>query len=291
MKKLLTLLFLISAAVSTFVFQGCGDPEVSLNAVYQPKIAVQAFVYPGEKVKDIRIYRNFPLNTVTDSAKITVKNATVTLNGIPLVYSEATAAYGNNSILIEQGKQYTLEVSAVIDGQALTTRGTTTVPTGRFVLPVKNYGVVPYGEQGVPIKLIPGVITDFYAFSILPKVANLDNFIYNNLYNSRITRQKLMEEGLGNFIFQFKFLKDMLPSTTDTLVVPIKGFDTWFYSDYRVIVYAGDTNFKNFVLTAGSVKELDGNFHTPLMNLDGDGIGVFGSAIRDTAYFTIRNTP
>ena len=35
------------------------------------------------------------------------------------------------------------------------------------------------------------------------------------------------------------------------------------------------------------VQEIDGNFHEPVFHIDGDGIGVFGSAVTDTVYFSV----
>ena len=63
--------------------------------------------------------------------------------------------------------------------------------------------------------------------------------------------------------------------------------DTWFYSSYTIIAYAGDSNFKNYFMTAPAVQEFDGNFHEPIQIFQGDGIGVFASAIRDTIKFTL----
>ena len=56
---------------------------------------------------------------------------------------------------------------------------------------------------------------------------------------------------------------------------------------YRAVVYACDENFRLFLLTYDSVQEFDGNFHEPIMNFTGDGIGVFGSCIADTVYFKV----
>jgi len=35
------------------------------------------------------------------------------------------------------------------------------------------------------------------------------------------------------------------------------------------------------------VQEIDGNLHEPAFHIEGDGIGVFGAAVADTAYFEI----
>jgi len=58
--------------------------------------------------------------------------------------------------------------------------------------------------------------------------------------------------------------------------------DFRFYDDYEIIMYAADKNYKDFHITYRNVMELDGNFHEPKFNIEGDGIGVFGSIIADT---------
>lgn len=70
-------------------------------------------------------------------------------------------------------------------------------------------------------------------------------------------------------------------------VLHIRSNETWFYGKYTVVAYAGDTNFKDYVMTAPSVQEADGNFHEPILIFKGNGIGVFASAIADTATFTV----
>ena len=62
-----------------------------------------------------------------------------------------------------------------------------------------------------------------------------------------------------------------------------------FYGRYRAIIYAADENFKDFFLTHSTTQELDGNFHAPAFHIEGDGVGVFGSAIADTVFFEVLN--
>jgi hypothetical protein len=77
-------------------------------------------------------------------------------------------------------------------------------------------------------------------------------------------------------------------SKADNINVEIEWINIWFYSKYRVIVYAGDQNFRNFSTTNQELQEMDGNFHAPIVDIKGDGIGVFASAIADTLTFTIK---
>ncbi len=67
----------------------------------------------------------------------------------------------------------------------------------------------------------------------------------------------------------------------------IDSRNTPFYGTYTVVAYTCDQNFKDFLLTAPNVQEVDGNFHEPVETFQGDSIGVFGSATTDTLRFTL----
>ena len=56
----------------------------------------------------------------------------------------------------------------------------------------------------------------------------------------------------------------------------------WFYTEYRLTTMACDVNYKEFLQTYNDVQEEDGNFHEAKFNIEGDGIGVFGSVVLDT---------
>ncbi|MBK6682509.1 MAG: hypothetical protein IPG53_22185 [Ignavibacteriales bacterium] len=58
-------LYIAAVMVVALLFlNGCGDPSVDpLSFSYEPKIVVNAFIYPGEEIKDIVISRNFPLSS------------------------------------------------------------------------------------------------------------------------------------------------------------------------------------------------------------------------------------
>ena len=77
------------------------------------------------------------------------------------------------------------------------------------------------------------------------------------------------------------------PLTASTSTWEVGWFHLWFYTTYRIIGYAGDENLKNYFLTHGNVQEMDGNFHEPEFNIEGEGIGIFGSVIADTLEITI----
>jgi len=273
-----------------FMIASCGDPQVDITAVvYQPKIVVQGYVYPNEEIKHVKLTRNFPLETTINQEDLILtpsKNSvTINVNGIGLQFHTVTQSYFTNAITANFGETYTLTVSAVIDGEQLQTTSSTTVPLEGFSLLSTDLGTIEYRTPiSFQFNSSPG--TDFYAFSINPDLASVENFIYDNPFFPNLEPSDV-EDDLNSFRFQFDVLinVDSTPGTTREYV--LTGFDTWFYSTYKVIVYAGDKNFKDYVLTASNVQQFDGNFIDPRMYFAGDGIGVFGSAIRDTVTFNL----
>lgn len=268
------------------IFSSCGDPDVEITGVeYIPKLVVNAYLYPGKPVYGVQIMRNFPLNQSIDTTSLFPSDVQVSINGVPLKFNWMYRFFYHDSIIVQKGMTYTLKASGKIDGKLLTTSGSTSVPDGELKLLQKDLGVFYYGDS-VMVKLFPSTNSGFYAFSIIPDTATFENFAFENKYLPNI-EQKDLEESFNNFRYQASYILNVQSSTKDTLLHQIKEFNSWFYSSYRVIVYAGDENFKNFVLTSKNVKEFDGNFHEPKLNLVGQGIGVFASALVDTLRFTL----
>jgi len=268
------------------LYWGCGDPKVDLTEVaYEPKVVIEAYLYAGEPVKDIRIMRNFPLNQSVDSLSLFVRGASVRINGAVLDFDTVSRTYFSNTLVIQKGVSYSLEVEASIAGNMLSATSTTVVPADGFTLITKNFGDVLYDTE-IPVTFVPSSSNNFYAFSIKPAVATLDYFIYDNHYMPNIKSDEMLKE-FNRFKFNMSWLQDATTDKTIKVTQLIKGFDTWFYGAYTTIMYVGDINFKDYILTGKNVQETDGNFHEPKTHILGDGIGVFASAIRDTVRFTI----
>jgi hypothetical protein len=276
--------------IATTIVISCGDPVVDISGItYQPKIVVHGYVYPDEDIKQIRIMRNFPLDRVIDPGELLLtpggNGVIAKINGVNLHYDPVTRTYLTHNITAQNGATYTLEVTGVIDGEQLQTSSITTVPLEGFSLLETELGTITYRNPPT-FRFTPSPGIDFYAFSIIPDTANVENFIYDNPYFPNI-EQEDVEENLDDFRFQFDVVinANSTPGTIHTYEV--HELDTWFYTSYKVIVYAGDNNFKDYVLTASNVQQPDGNFIEPRMYLTSDGIGIFGSAIRDTVTFNL----
>lgn len=284
----------LSAVLLTAIIllNGCGDPSVDpLSFSYEPKIVVNAFIYPGEEIKDIVISRNFPLSSKIDTNRFVLtpveNKVVVTINGTLLDYDPVRKSYGTNKVAVEYSTLYKLEVSAEIDGKMYSASSETKTPALEFSLVSTNLGVFKYTDETIPLvefSTIPGV--DFYLISVLPENPTLENFIYDNSYMPNLEK-KDVEKDFNNFVFQSVMAQNIITASPVNYGIGIRRFHSWFYDTYKVVVYAGDQNFRNFAITAGNVKDLEGNFHEPLINIKGDGIGVFASAVKKVASFTI----
>jgi len=268
----------------------CGDPAVDVLSVeYDAKITVEGYVYPGEQIKDIILTRNFRLEQPIDTSKIillpTENEVVASINGTPLMFDPVSLTYYSN-LTADYNTSYELVVKAKIEGRQLETSSVTTTPAPGFDLVQNNLGDVVYRSQPLEFgfKTSPG--TDFYAFSIRADNPTLENFIYDNPYIPNLER-KDVEDSFNEYRYQYNLLLNVDSYSSVPLEYEILGLDTWFYTSYTVIVYAGDRNFKDYLLTAKDVQQPDGNFVEPKFHFSGDGIGIFGSAIRDTLTFNL----
>jgi hypothetical protein len=287
--------------ITITLIAGCGKGEVNItNASYSPKIVINAYIYGGQKVQDIRISRNVPLNQGIDTTKIILSEAIVSITDLgnnkeylltynPLRYSYE---YMGNDFIIEYGKSYKIDVQAIIDGKNLHAISTTTVPLSGLKADKQDLGIMAYRQtdalgniEKINVSFRPSDNSAATILSIVSLDASATSFIYNNYYYLETDTQKI-NNALNRYAQNFTYQLGIASGTQD-FNIPIDWFTIWFYGRYRVIIYAADKNFYDYFITAKNVMELDGNFHDPRMHIDGDGIGVFGSAVSDTAYFTI----
>jgi len=294
--KFLILLALISLAVI-----GCGEGSVDINeAKYEPKIVMQGFIYPDKKVEGIQITRNFPLNQNVDVTTLFLYNANVTLTNLStneidtLKFNFKNFSFedDDNNFQITEGLEYKLNVSAVIEGKLLQASSITKVPYKGLKIDENFLGDMKYREKDAGgnvksfnISFTPSPQGEFYAFSIIPLDSTIEDYIVDNAYTDAHHKDDYKKE-LDKYRKQMAWMQNV-NSNAEKLNFPIEWFYIWFYGRYRVIIYAADINYKDFLLTYNQVQEFDGNFHEPKFHIEGDGIGVFASAVVDTTYFEI----
>lgn len=282
----------------------CGKTSVSIDkSTYEPKIVIAGLLYPEKPISNIKITRNFSVGAEIDKNDISLQNANASITDVKsgvkylLSYNQDSAyfEYLNSDLQIFYDNSYRLDVSATIDGINLTASSTTTVPSKGMTIVQDSsiFGRMIYRQKTVDGNLIMPTIaylqsdnTAFYLVSISGREANTENFIYENPFGMDIN--KPLDNGADIEQFQYQFTSDMrYNSENDLAKIEINWFQIWFYTEYRLILYATDQNYYHFFVTHQSVQEIDGNLHEPVFDIEGEGIGYFGSAITDTLYLEI----
>ncbi|NOY59431.1 MAG: DUF4249 family protein [Calditrichaeota bacterium] len=280
----------------------CGDAVINLDKeTYSPKIVIDGYVLPHHKVDNIRISRNFPLNEKINIMDFPLKDANVSITDLnagknyPLTFNfgQLGFEYRKSDLEIKEGNSYRLSVSAEIDGKKLTASSTTTVPLDGFHIDrnVSQLDPLKYREKDengdlrfFTISFKHSASTDFYALSIVAQEASMETFIEDNMFG--LEKKELDEDFLNRLKYEASWAQTSRSSDGIT-TIKILWLDTWFYGQYRAILYAGDNNFKQYFLTHNNVQDIDGNLYEPKFFIDGDGIGVFGSALADTVHFNV----
>ncbi|HEX9654959.1 MAG TPA: hypothetical protein VGA99_14720 [bacterium] len=287
------------AVFSAFI-TACGEGTVNITDVkYQPKIVIEGILVPQQLAR-VRLRRNFPLDATIDENQIILQDAQAAIRDAggqshPLQFNAQNNYYEAPDLIINYGETYTLDVSATIDGQPLSATSTTTVPAaGLEILEDKSLlGSMAYRQRDANGEVInfritfnrsPG--TTYYAVSYTALDADTATFIYDNPFGD-VSVEDVVKD-FNDFRYNFDWIQDT-PTTPGESAIEVFSFFTWFYGDYRAVVYAADRNYRDFLSTYNQVQEIDGNFHEPAFHFEGggDGIGVFGSAVVDTAYFTV----
>ena len=290
--------------ISFMLWYSCGKTSVTIDErTYEPKIVIIGYLYPERPVSNIRITRNFPVGTTIDKNQIALSEANVTLTditsniGYELTYNPISFAfeYTEDNLEIDFGKSYRLDVFANVDDSDLQASSVTTVPEEGLEIDRENsvYGNIFYRETDENGKLIQPQVayrqsenSAFFLLSISALDADVETFIYENPFGLDIKEVIENEGKIENFQYQFRWTKPENQNGGFS-IIEISWFQLWFYSPYRLVLYAADENFYHFFSTHRNVQSVDGNLHEPLFHIEGDGIGVFGSAVIDTLSLNI----
>ncbi len=196
---------------------------------------------------------------------------------------------------IDYGKIYRLDISANIDNSDLLASSTTTVPEKGLEIDRDNsiFGDLFYRETDETGKLITPQVaykqsenSAFYLLSISALDADIHTFIYENPFGLDINDVLEQDGKIENFQYRARWTRPENQNGGFS-IMEISWFQIWFYGPYRLVLYAGDENFYHFYNTHRNVQNIDGNLHEPIFHIDGDGIGVFGSAVIDTLSLNI----
>jgi hypothetical protein len=263
---------------------------------------VDGIIMPGQPAQNIRITRNFALNQNVDFTEFFITDAVVSItdmesgNDYPLTYNPLTGSYESNDgdFIVEYGKSYQLSVQATVAGTELSTTAVTKVPRDGFGIREEESALTPlkYRERdgNEDLKLFTlafdrSIDTDSYIASIVALDASKETFVTDNPFDIEV--EDLDENNLfGLLQHQSQWLQTQTGGEGFSQL-ELLWYSLWFYGRYRVILYAADENLKDYFLTHKNIQDIDGNLWEPKFHFDGDGIGVFGSALADTVYIEV----
>jgi hypothetical protein len=305
-KKMKTIINMLSLLLLVSIIIGCGDATMEPgNESYEPRIVIEGYLHAGENIDRIYISRNFPIDAdltrysiLPDPEKTIVKITDLESdNEFHLIYHEAEEEdwndyywmYPGSDFVAEFGKTYQLDVWSEIGGKQLHASSITTVPKEGFEILSLNSNRFKYREKDSEDNIMNFEFeinrsngSTFYTAAIEALNPTLENFIYDNPYEEK-------EPGDVNLVddaFTYSVIHHA-PEVSGESVMEL-GWEVFnFYDRYRIIVYAADDNYKDYLITHNNVMEMNGNFHEPKFNIDGDGIGVFASIITDTVYVEV----
>lgn len=284
------------------LFYSCGESVVEIGeGTYIPKIVMEGYISPGQKVKDIKITRNFPLNSRPDAKSLLLADADVKLTDLQinkeyqLTFNPQRFSfeYNGTDLSIGYEKSYKISIKALVNGKSLNASSVTKTPGKGFKIireesmldSMKYYQKDLTGNvQQFKLAFAPSPGNGFYGISIVALEATLESFVFDNPFVQ--VKMDDLKKNFDRYKYQSKWLQNVKSDET-RINYNIEWLDTWFYGKYRLIIYAGDENYRLFMLTYRGVQEFDGNFHEPRLNIAGDGIGIFGSVIADTVYFKV----
>ncbi|HOP49032.1 MAG TPA: DUF4249 family protein [Ignavibacteriales bacterium] len=271
-------------------FIGCGEGIVDINDIsYEPKIVVEAMIYPGQKVNNVKISQNFPLtNSYVDKLNIYISNAEVYIYSgqqkYQLTYDPVTKSYyyAGNDFVIDFNKTYRLEVKATIDGKNLFCSAETYTPAENLIVDVnktiKNDDTIRYRSNKLPIVTFKPISNiNFYpiANTFVEKADSL-SFISENIFG---LEYKDIKDKIVDYKERYTWLQN-IKDVSFFISKSLDWFDFIFYGKYKLTLYAANQDYQSYLLTASRTQEIDGNFHEPRFNILGDGIGYFASAVK-----------
>ncbi|HOL80136.1 MAG TPA: DUF4249 family protein [Ignavibacteriales bacterium] len=285
MKKIFIIIALV--LIST-ILTSCGEGKIDITDIdYEPKIVVEAMLYPGENVKGIKISRNYNLslssvdkdNIYLNDADVTIIDGSIRYN---LLYDAATKSYyytGNN-LVIGYNKNYKIEVKATIDGKELFCWAETSTPNDSLViykdLSIKNDDTVIYYKSKLPTITFKSISNiQFYAIANdYIGVADSNSFINDNILG---IKYEDIKEKIVDYKNRYTWLQN-IKDINFPISKSLDWFDFFFYGKYRLTIYAANNDFQQYFVTAQNTQEMDGNFHHPRTNIRGDGLGYFAAA-------------
>jgi hypothetical protein len=289
-------------SILVIILLSCGEPTVDLNSnLYKPLIVVDSYLIVGQKVENIFIKRNFNIASVNADNRY-IDNATVSITDLSnnqkstLIYQTAQKSYSdqtNTLGLVKEKTAYRIDVEATIDGKTLSTSSTTNTPSNGFCIINKSDQMKKY-----PVSNDDRYSNRFAIDFTLSNDATSYIFIFKALDTKpssyiRFPRNVYLaaEVSDADFIYEVGEISHLAIQNLNSDISSYNKKIEWsnfnFVSRYRVMVLAVDKNYKDYFYTVNDIQDIDGSFVHPQFHFEGDGIGIFGSAVADTIFFEV----
>jgi hypothetical protein len=289
--------------ILTTIIGGCGKATMEpVNESYEPRIVIEGYLHAGKNIERIHITRNFPVNA--DLSKMSlIPDPEETIVGLTdletsqhysleFEYDDTNMledyywTYKGSDLVVQNGKTYQLDVQTIIDNKILHASSVTTVPEAGFDIISINEKSLKYREKVTDkvirhfeIEINRSRGTSFYAAAIESVNPSIESFIYDNPYEDiKPGDVDLIDDALNYEVIHHA------PEINGISQIIVGWHNFKFYDMYRIIIYAADENYKDYLMTYRDVMEMNGNFHEPKFNIEGDGIGIFASFDADTVY-------
>lgn len=278
----------------------CGEPTVDLDkSLYEEKIVIEAFPEIDKVIRNIRITRNFPINVDINFSELIISDAIVNIEDLStntneqLDYSPLAGSYedSDNSFgIIKRNTRYRLTVSATINGKNLTASSVSLSPAEKVAIELTSQDKLKYfsnfGNDLFKYRITPVSNAEIYVSSLQALSYNFSDFIKppTNVYirDNEDVKNEANFNGIKKDLSRSIDAYINAPAGLQKFEREILWWDLHFYSQYRLIVFTGDQNYEDYLMTYRNVQGQDGNLREPKFKIDGDGIGVFSIVSADT---------
>ncbi len=293
--------------IITVLIYSCGTASFEVqNKSYEPRIVIEGFLVANQGEQKIYISRNFKLdanlntmNLLPDPDDTEVSITDLQTNNMHHLQFRNDENDGDNDaywtfregddMAVLPGYSYRLQVNTCIEGRDLYAASTTKVPQAGFDLIGQNFQELAYRQKNehgqvmnFELQIARSPASNFYVAEYQAVNPLLENFIFDNPF------QEMKPEDVN--IVNHSYNYEVMHHTAEDQGQSVMQLHWWgirFYGLYKAVVFVADDNYKDYLITYNDVMEMDGNFHEARFNIEGDGIGIFGSMIADTTYFEV----
>ncbi len=271
-------LLLAMTIISSAFLAGCDNP---IQTAYTDQLVVDGFIYANEPVDSIVLHRTTPFGQYYDDLDYAIDGATVTItvdgDAHTLLPTGLKGRYylPSSDLIVQGGKTYYLTVSAPNEqnGGTITATASTTVP-----MPI-HYSALEDSARGQTFLLDTNNLA---AFAFLATAGPVDTPSREYLLSVTaldtsygLIRHREGADSLATIRYSYTL-------ATAPAIAVTAGLFGW-YGPNLITFYALDTNWVDYqrqLITRG-------NYQSSLNHING-GIGIFGSAARDTVTIFVK---